>query len=68
VFRDETSAALRSERGAWDTFYPAFAAAVRGTGPVPVDPWDAVATAQVLDAARESANARTVVRLEAAAR
>ena len=59
---------LRSERGAWDTFYPAFAAAVRGTGPVPVDPWDAVATAQVLDAARQSANDGTVVRLEASPR
>ena len=42
-------------RGSWDTFYPAFAAAVRGRGPVPVDPWDAVATATVLDAARLSA-------------
>jgi predicted dehydrogenase len=68
VFRDETSAVLRSERGAWDTFYPAFAAAVRGTGPVPVDPWGAVATAHVLDAARESADAGTVVGLGAARR
>jgi predicted dehydrogenase len=68
VFRDGTSSMLRSEPGAWDTFYPAFAAAVSGTGPVPVDPWDAVATAQVLDAARESANAGTVVRLEASPR
>jgi predicted dehydrogenase len=41
--------------GAWDTFYPAFAAAVRGRGPLPVDPRDAVATATVLDAARRSA-------------
>ena len=63
VFRDGTSEPLRSERGAWDTFYPAFAAAVRGTRPVPVDPWDAVATALVLDAARESALQGTVVAL-----
>jgi predicted dehydrogenase len=41
--------------GAWNTFYPAFAAAVRGRGPLPVDPRDAVATATVLDAARRSA-------------
>jgi predicted dehydrogenase len=55
VFRGETVGLLASERGAWDLFYPAFAKAVRGDGPVPVDPWDAVATAEVLDAARESA-------------
>jgi predicted dehydrogenase len=63
VYRDGMSELLRSERGAWDTFYPAFAAAVRGTGPVPVDPWDAVATAEVLDAARESATRGTMVSL-----
>jgi predicted dehydrogenase len=51
------------ERGRWDTFYPAFAAAVRGEGPVPVDPRDAVATAAVLDAARASAESGEVVRL-----
>ncbi|NBE54540.1 Gfo/Idh/MocA family protein [Streptomyces boluensis] len=54
---------VASARGAWDRFYPAFAAAVRGTGPVPVDPWDAVATATVLDAARRSAESGEVVRL-----
>ena len=47
--------AIRSERGRWDLFYEQFAGAVRGEGPVPVDPWDAVATATVLDAARRSA-------------
>ena len=52
-----------TERGRWDTFYPAFAAAVRGAGPVPVDPRDAVATATVLDAARRSATDGVVVRL-----
>jgi predicted dehydrogenase len=50
-----------SVRGAWDSFYPAVAAAVRGTGPMPVAAWDAVATACVLDAARASASdGRTV--------
>jgi predicted dehydrogenase len=63
VFRDGTSELLPSERGAWDTFYPAFAAAVRGAGSVPVDPWDAVATARVLDAARESATTGQVISL-----
>jgi predicted dehydrogenase len=55
VLRGGQAEALASERGAWDSFYPAFAAAVRHARPVPVDPWDAVATAEVLDAARESA-------------
>ncbi len=55
LYRDGQTEVLESERGTWDTFYPAFAAAVRRAGPVPVDPWDAVATAEVLDAARESA-------------
>jgi predicted dehydrogenase len=55
VMRGDTAEPAPSARGAWDAFYPAFAAAVRGTGPVPVDPGDAVATATVLDAARSSA-------------
>ncbi|HEX8627426.1 MAG TPA: Gfo/Idh/MocA family oxidoreductase [Catenuloplanes sp.] len=53
--RGPDSRPVPAERGRWDTYYPAFAAAVRGTGPVPVDPWDAVAALEVLDAARESA-------------
>ena len=52
-----------SERGRWDSFYPAAAAAVRDRGPVPVDPEDAVATALVIDAARRSAADRSVVDL-----
>jgi predicted dehydrogenase len=44
-----------SDRGRWDSYYPAFAAAVAGQAPVPVDPWDAVRNLAVLDAARESA-------------
>jgi predicted dehydrogenase len=50
-------------RGRWDLFYPGFAAAVRGHGPVPVDPHDAVATAGVLDAARRSAGTDASVAL-----
>jgi predicted dehydrogenase len=53
--RGDDGDVVPTERGRWDFFYPAFAAAVRGTGPVPVDPADAVATAAVLDAARRSA-------------
>jgi predicted dehydrogenase len=54
---------LPVERGRWDTFYPAFADAVRGAGAVPVDPREAVATAVVLDAARTSATTGSVVQL-----
>jgi predicted dehydrogenase len=57
-----------TERGRWDTYYPAFATAVRGHGPVPVDPRDAVATAQVLDAARRSAAHNELIDLTTAAR
>jgi predicted dehydrogenase len=56
-----------SERGRWDTYYPAFAAAVRGSGPVPIDPRDALATAEVLDAARASAAQSRLVDLPPAA-
>ena len=61
VLRGDTSEPVPSVHGAWNLFYPAFAAAIRGAGPVPVDPWDAVATAAVLDAARASARTGQVV-------
>jgi predicted dehydrogenase len=53
--RGDAREPVPSERGRWDTYYPAFAGAVRGEGPVPVDPRDAVASLEVLDAARASA-------------
>ncbi len=43
------------ERGGWDGFYPAVAAAISEGGPVPVDPADAVHVAAIFDAARASA-------------
>ena len=55
LFRGGQRRVVPSERGRWDLFYERFARAVRGEGPIPVDPWDAVATATVLDAARRSA-------------
>lgn len=61
--RGETRETHPTERGSWDTFYPAFARAVRGEGAVPVDPRDAVVTATVLDAARRSATDGVVVTL-----
>lgn len=68
VFRGGAADVLASERGAWDLFYPAFVAAVRGGGPVPVDPWDAVATATVLDGARQSAVTGQVISIESVPR
>jgi predicted dehydrogenase len=59
--RGDVEELVPSRHGAWNLFYPAFAEAVRGTGPMPVDPWDAVATAAVLDAARTSARTAQVV-------
>jgi predicted dehydrogenase len=63
LYRGATGAPVRSERGRWDTFYPAFAAAVRGEAPVPVDPWDSVRNMDVLDAARISATTGETVGL-----
>ena len=63
VFRGDEGTPVPTERGRWDTFYPAFAAAVRGAGPVPVDPADAIRTMTVLDAARTSARTGEAVRL-----
>ena len=68
LHRGTESEVVPSERGRWDQFYEQFAAAVRGTGPVPVDPWDAVATATVLDAARRSAADGTSVDVPATSR
>ncbi len=50
-----------SEPGRWPELYRLFALAVRGRGPVPVDPWDAVATTAVVDAARRAAAEGTTV-------
>jgi predicted dehydrogenase len=63
LFEGESSRRVPSERGAWDRYYPMVAAAVAVAGSPPVDPRDAVATAAVLDAARESAATGTVVSL-----
>lgn len=49
--------------GSWRDFYPAVVAMVRDGAPPPVPPRDAVATMEVLDAARRSAREGTVVHL-----
>jgi predicted dehydrogenase len=52
------------ERGDWTVFYTSFAHAVRGHGAVPVDPWDAVAGLEVLEAAHRSAATGQVVAVD----
>ena len=63
LYTADGSRRVPSERGRWDTYYPAVARAVTGRGLPPVDPRDAVATAVVIDAARESAATDSVIRL-----
>ncbi|MFI5952823.1 Gfo/Idh/MocA family oxidoreductase [Cryptosporangium sp. NPDC051539] len=65
VYAGGSSSVRPTERGRWDTFYPRFAAAVRGEGPPPVEAADAIATAVVLDAARASVRTGTVVEVSA---
>jgi predicted dehydrogenase len=49
--------------GDWPAFYVGLGRALRGDGPPPVDPWDAVSGLEVLDAARRSSAERTLVAL-----
>jgi predicted dehydrogenase len=63
VARGADRVAVASERGRWDVFYPAFAGAVRGTGPLPVDAREALAVLEVLDAVAVSAAESRVVTL-----
>jgi predicted dehydrogenase len=63
LHQDRTTRPWPSERGDWTVFYSSFARAVRGLGPVPVDPWDAVAGLEVLEAAQRSASTGQVVTL-----
>jgi predicted dehydrogenase len=63
IQRGDAREPVPSERGRWDTYYPAFAAAVRGERVVPVDPTDAVLALEVLEAAERSAAEGRVVTL-----
>ncbi|MES1953957.1 Gfo/Idh/MocA family oxidoreductase [Salinisphaera hydrothermalis] len=52
-----------SMAGSYPAFYREFAAALRGTAPLPVDPADAVANLRVIEAARQASAERRVVGL-----
>jgi scyllo-inositol 2-dehydrogenase (NADP+) len=60
LVKGEESEAVPSERGAWPAFYTELERALRVGGPPPVDPADAVATLEVIDAARRSAAERQI--------
>ena len=64
LVRGDERAPVVREPGSWSDFYPAVVAMVRDGAPPPVDPRDAVAVLDVLDAARRSDRDRVVVSLE----
>ncbi len=61
IRRGAESTVVATERGRWDTFYPAFARAVRGQGALPVDAREAVYVLEVLDAMAVSAQENRTV-------
>jgi predicted dehydrogenase len=68
LYRDGVGVPVPSLPGAWEQFYAGLARALRGEGPLPVDPWDSIAGLEVLDAARVSAATGRVVELAATGR
>lgn len=52
LVRGDESEPVRSENGAWPRFYERLVSALRGEGPLPVDPAGAVAVLEVLERAR----------------
>ena len=63
LVRGEDRSQVVREPGSWSDFYPAVVAMVRDGAAPPVDPRDAVAALDVLDAARRSARDAVVVTL-----
>jgi scyllo-inositol 2-dehydrogenase (NADP+) len=52
LVRGDEREPVPSERGGWPRFYDRFASFLRGEGPLPVDPHDAVAVLAILERAR----------------
>jgi predicted dehydrogenase len=63
LVRGEDHYAVPSEPGAWPVFYAKLERALREGGAPPVDPADAVAVLEVLDAARRSSSERRTMAL-----
>jgi predicted dehydrogenase len=56
-------AIVETERGAWPAYYAGIAAALRDGASPPVDPADAVAVLEIIEAARQSGSEARVVEL-----
>jgi predicted dehydrogenase len=56
---------IETERGSWPAFYAAVAEALRAGAPPPVDPADAVAVLEIIEAARRSSAEKRVVPVRA---
>ncbi|MBV9772367.1 MAG: Gfo/Idh/MocA family oxidoreductase, partial [Gemmatimonadetes bacterium] len=65
VGADDAWTPVPTERGAYEEYYAGVARALREGGPPPVDPRDAVAGLEVIEAARWSAAEHTVIDVEA---
>ncbi len=59
----DTATPIPTVAGSYPGFYSEFEAALRGLGPVPVDPTDAVRTLGIIEAARESSATRRVIEI-----
>jgi predicted dehydrogenase len=64
LVRGDERTPVPTERGAYPRHYEEVAAAIRGEGPPPVSPEDAIGLLEILEAAIESASSGEVVALE----
>jgi predicted dehydrogenase len=63
LFDGTQSRMVESAAGAYQNFYAGMVAALKTGAPVPVDPEDAVAGLEIIEAARRAASQRTAIRL-----
>ena len=61
---DEGARTVETEPGAYEDFYRGIVAAIRRSGPVPVDPIDSIEVVRIIEAAFDSARTRSVTTFE----
>ena len=61
LHRGDEVRSIPSERGRWDLFYTGVVSALTTGAPMPVDPWDAVRTLEVLGRVRAAASPTSVI-------